>query len=126
MQTRRQLLVASAAGLATAGIGLVARARAQAVSKPVRIMVGFPAGGGTDMIARILAERLRGPYASAVLVENKAGASARLAAEYVKNAEPDGSVLLFTPDFTHAADSPTASAARYARSCDLRRSRLPA
>jgi tripartite-type tricarboxylate transporter receptor subunit TctC len=63
-------------------------------------MVGFPAGGGTDMIARILAERLRGPYASAVLVENKAGASARLAAEYVKNAEPDGSVLLFTPDFT--------------------------
>jgi tripartite-type tricarboxylate transporter receptor subunit TctC len=100
MQTRRQLLAASAVGLASAGIGLISRARAQAVSKPVRIMVGFPAGGGTDMIARILAERLRGPYASAVLVENKAGASARLAAEYVKNAEPDGSVLLFTPDFT--------------------------
>ena len=100
MQTRRQLLAASAAGLACASVGSVSRARAQTVSKPVRIMVGFPAGGGTDMIARILAERLRGPYASAVLVENKAGASARLAAEYVKNAEPDGSVLLFTPDFT--------------------------
>ncbi len=99
MPTRRQLLAASAAALA-AGTGLVPRARAQAVSKPVRIIVGFPAGGGTDMIARILAERLRGPYASTVLVENKPGASARLAAEYVKSAEPDGSVLLFTPDFT--------------------------
>ncbi len=79
---------------------MIPRARAQAVSKPVRIIVGFPAGGGTDMIARLLADRLRGPYASTVLVENKPGASARLAAEYVKNAEPDGSVLLFTPDFT--------------------------
>ncbi len=99
MPTRRQLLAASAAGLAAA-TGLIPRARAQVVSKPVRILVGFPAGGGTDMIARLLAERLRGPYASTVLVENKPGASARLAAEYVKNAEPDGSVLLFTPDFT--------------------------
>ena len=99
MPTRRQLLAASAAGLA-AGAGSMRRARAQAVNKPVRIMVGFPPGGGTDTIARILAERLRGPYASAVLVENKPGASARLAAEYVKNAEPDGSVMLFTPDFT--------------------------
>ena len=76
------------------------RAGRRRSSKPVRIIVGFPAGGGTDMIARILAERLRGSYASAVLVENKPGASARLAAEFVKNAEPDGSVLLFTPDFT--------------------------
>ena len=66
--------------------------------EPVHVIVGFPAGGGTDMIARILAERLRGPYASTVLVEN-AGAAARLAVEYVKNAEPDGSVMLFTPDF---------------------------
>src|SRR5262249_3397789 len=50
-------------------------------------------------IARILADRLRGAYASTVLVENKAGAAARIAVEYVKNAEPDGSVMLFTPDF---------------------------
>ena len=99
MPTRRQFLAASAAAFA-AGTGLIPRARAQTVSKPVRIIVGFPAGGGTDMIARLLADRLRGPYASTVLVENKPGASARLAAEYVKNAEPDGSVLLFTPDFT--------------------------
>jgi tripartite-type tricarboxylate transporter receptor subunit TctC len=78
---------------------LLPRARAQALKKPVHIIVGFPAGGGTDVIARILADRLRGPYASTVLVENKPGAAARIAVEYVKNAEPDGSVMLFTPDF---------------------------
>jgi tripartite-type tricarboxylate transporter receptor subunit TctC len=97
MLTRRRVLAASAS---LAAIATSKPASAQTLSKPVRIIVGFPAGGGTDMIARILAERLRGSYASAVLVENKPGASARLAAEFVKNAEPDGSVLLFTPDFT--------------------------
>jgi tripartite-type tricarboxylate transporter receptor subunit TctC len=97
MLTRRRVLAASAS---FAAIGTSRHARAQTLTKPVRIIVGFPAGGGTDMIARILAERLRGSYASAVVVENKPGASARLAAEFVKNAEPDGSVLLFTPDFT--------------------------
>ena len=88
---------ASATGLLAAGVA--SRALAQAVKKPVHMIVGFPAGGGTDVTARVLAESLRGPYASTVLVENKPGASARLAVEYVKNAEPDGSVMLFTPDF---------------------------
>ena len=97
MLTRRRLLTASAS---LAAVGASSRGWTQTLSKPVRIVVGFPAGGGTDMIARILAERLRGSYAPTVLVENKPGASARLAAEFVKNAEPDGSVLLFTPDFT--------------------------
>ena len=103
MLTRRHLLTASAAGLVSAGTSLLARARAQAIApaitKPVHVIVGFPPGGGTDVIARILADRLRGAYASTVLVENKPGAAARIAVEYVKNAEPDGSVMLFTPDF---------------------------
>jgi tripartite-type tricarboxylate transporter receptor subunit TctC len=98
MPTRRQLLAASAAGLVCATASFP-RARAQAIKKSAHIIVGFPAGGGTDLIARILADRLRGPYAATVLVENKPGAAARLAVEYVKNAEPDGSVMLFTPDF---------------------------
>ncbi len=97
MLTRRHLLAASAAGLVAAGPSV--RALAQAIKKPVHIIVGFPAGGGTDVIARILAEALRGPYASTVLVENKPGAAARIAVESVKNAEADGSVMLFTPDF---------------------------
>src|SRR5882757_1222946 len=103
MLTRRYLFTASAAGLACAATNLLPRALAEtiapAIKKPVRVIVGFPAGGGTDAIARILADRLRGPYAATVLVENKPGAAARIAVEYVKNADPDGSVMLFTPDF---------------------------
>ena len=103
MLTRRHLLLAPAAGLACAGTNVPPRAFAQttipAIKKPAHIIVGFPAGGGTDVLARILADRLRGRYASTVLVENKPGAAARIAIEYVKNAEPDGSVMLFTPDF---------------------------
>src|SRR5262245_32599975 len=98
MPTRRHVLAVSAAGLLLPVAGRPG-ALAQVLAKPLRIVVGFPAGGGTDVIARILAEQLRGSYAPAVVVENKPGAAARIAVESVKNAEPDGSVMLFTPDF---------------------------
>jgi tripartite-type tricarboxylate transporter receptor subunit TctC len=71
----------------------------QSVSKPVRVIVPFPAGGGTDVLARIVAEKLRGSYAQTVIVENRVGASGRTGVEAVKNADPDGTTLLFTPDF---------------------------
>ncbi len=92
MLTRRTVLGASAALVATTAL-------AQTIRKPVRIIVGFPAGGGTDVVARMIADKLRGHYASAVIVENRPGAAARIAVDYVKNAEPDGATLLFTPDF---------------------------
>jgi tripartite-type tricarboxylate transporter receptor subunit TctC len=95
MQTisRRALLI-SAIGLA-----LGQRALAQTTAKPVRIIVPFPAGGGTDVAARLIAEKLRGNYAPSVIVENRVGASGRTGVEAVKSAEPDGTTLLFTPDF---------------------------
>jgi tripartite-type tricarboxylate transporter receptor subunit TctC len=96
MISRRDLLAAASGGIVAASMR---GAQAQTVKKPVHIIVGFPAGGGTDVTARVLAEALRGAYASTVLVENKPGASARLAVDYVKNADPDGSTMLFTPDF---------------------------
>jgi tripartite-type tricarboxylate transporter receptor subunit TctC len=86
-----------------AAIGIIAAraapARAAMIDKLVHIIVGFPAGGGTDIVARVLAQALTGTYASDIIVEDKPGASARLAVEYVKNAPADGSVMLFTPDF---------------------------
>jgi tripartite-type tricarboxylate transporter receptor subunit TctC len=85
-------------GLSAAALWPLA-AHGEAVNKVVRVIVGFPAGGGTDIVARLLAEAIQGHYAASIIVENKPGASARLAVEYVKNAPPDGSVLLFTPDF---------------------------
>ncbi len=94
MPTRRTILTCLA-GMASS----FSRTHAQTIKKPVHIVVGFPAGGATDLIARILAERLRGAYAPAVIVENKPGGAARVAVEYIKNAAPDGSEILFTPDF---------------------------
>jgi tripartite-type tricarboxylate transporter receptor subunit TctC len=96
MLTRRTIV--AGCGIAAAA-PLVPAARAQVVRKPVHIIVGFPAGGGTDVIARILAERLRGAYAATVIVENKPGGAARVAIDAIKSAEPDGSEILFTPDF---------------------------
>jgi tripartite-type tricarboxylate transporter receptor subunit TctC len=96
MLTRRALLAAAA--LATIGPGQPLL-RAQTSKKALHVVVGFPPGGGTDLIARILAERLRGTYAPAVIIENKPGGAARAAVDYVKNADPDGSAVLLTPDF---------------------------
>jgi tripartite-type tricarboxylate transporter receptor subunit TctC len=95
MPTRRRLL---AHLLATAALARAGAALAQD-KRLVRIVVGFPAGGGTDIIARVLADRIRVPFASSVIVENKPGAAARASVDYVKNAAPDGGTLLFTPDF---------------------------
>lgn len=72
-------------------------AASQLLDKPARIVVGFPAGAGFDATARAIAERLRGLYAQAVIVENRAGAGGRLAVEAVKTAAPDGLTMLFTP-----------------------------
>src|SRR5216683_4638845 len=98
MLTRRAILAATTSAAAAVCAGPL-RTRAQTLKKTVHMVVGFPAGGATDLIARILADRLRGPYAASVIVENKPGGAARVAVDYIKNAEPDGSEILFTPDF---------------------------
>ncbi len=100
MTSRRRFVSATGAlAAAASAAGLVPRAIAQVLNRPLRLVVGFAAGGSTDVIARILAEKLRGSAAAQVLVDNRVGASGRIAVEYVKNADPDGSTLLFTPDF---------------------------
>ena len=96
MQTRRHLI---AQMLATAALARGGTALAQETKRLLRFVVGFPAGGGTDIIARLIADRIRVPFASSVIVENKPGAAARASVDFVKNAEPDGGTLLFTPDF---------------------------
>src|SRR2546421_6589842 len=80
-------------------MALSAKSWAQTTVKAVRITVPSPAGGGTDVLARIVADKLRGNYAPAAIVENRVGASGRTGVEAVKNADPDGATLLFTPDF---------------------------
>ena len=82
---------------------LVAFALASAVSagqdfpvKPVRFIVGFGPGGPTDVIARIVAQDLTVSMGQAFLVENKPGANAIIATEYVAHSQPDGYTLLFS------------------------------
>ena len=89
---RRGVLVALPA------IGLSGRAAAApTLDRVARLIVGSQPGGGSDTIARILAERLSGTYAPQVVVENRTGASTRLAVEAVKVATPDGATILQTP-----------------------------
>jgi tripartite-type tricarboxylate transporter receptor subunit TctC len=65
-------------------------------SKPVRLIVPYAAGGGTDIVARIVAQKLQDKWGPAVIVENRAGAGGNVGAEAVFIAAPDGYTLLFT------------------------------
>lgn len=67
------------------------------VDKPIKILVGFPPGGSADMAARLIGERMALELKQPVIIENKPGAGGRIAAEALKNANPDGSTLLLTP-----------------------------
>lgn len=94
MLQRRHFIAATAA--TTAALALPAFAQ----ERTVRILVGFPAGGGTDAIARTLADKLRGALGANVIVENKPGAGGQLAAQALKAAAPDGTTLFISHDHT--------------------------
>ncbi len=68
-----------------------------------KIVVGFPAGGATDVLARILAKALQEREKTTMIVENKPGASGALAAEYVAKAKPDTTTVLLGTSATQLA-----------------------
>lgn len=87
-------LVILSASLAVAGLSTSALAQ----DKPaVKIMVGFPPGGSVDVVARLLAEKLRVSLDQNVIVENKPGAAGRIALGELKRANPDGNTLALVP-----------------------------
>jgi tripartite-type tricarboxylate transporter receptor subunit TctC len=89
--------------LALAGLGLTAApAAAQQSDRPLRFLVGFPPGGGLDSMTRVIAERLHVATGRTVVVENKAGAAGRIAAEAVVHGDADGSLVLSAPIVTTA------------------------
>ncbi len=96
MLNRRQLGCALASTLAW---GAVAPARAQA-DTVIHLLVGFPAGGGSDAIARLLAEKLQADLGRSVVVDNRPGAGGQIAAQQLKTARADGTTLFLSHDHT--------------------------
>jgi tripartite-type tricarboxylate transporter receptor subunit TctC len=94
--TRRTALVGGSAALAAPAVGVRAQSNGLP-DKPLKILVGFPAGGGTDVMARFLAEPLKQRTGRNVLIENKTGASGTIAIEQLKNSPPDGTTIAYVP-----------------------------
>ena len=76
-------------------------ALAQGDTRPIRILVGFPPGGSTDIVARIFSDRLRELLGRPIVVENRPGNGGQVAAIQLKNAAPDGTTVMLTIDHTH-------------------------
>jgi tripartite-type tricarboxylate transporter receptor subunit TctC len=101
MLTRRHLIALSAAQALAPNL-FIQEGRAQMPkdgypTKPVRIIVPVAAGGPTDIVARILAEKLSTKWGQQVFIENKAGAGNNIGSEYVARSNPDGYTVLFDP-----------------------------
>jgi tripartite-type tricarboxylate transporter receptor subunit TctC len=90
---RRQFLHLAAGAAALPTMPRIAKAQTYP-TRPVRIIVGFAAGGGTDVMARLMGQWLSERLGQAFIIENRPGASSNLATEVVVNAPPDGYTLL--------------------------------
>jgi tripartite-type tricarboxylate transporter receptor subunit TctC len=103
--SRRHLLylVAGAAALAPASRLTWAQTYP---SRPITIVVPFPAGGPTDTLARILADRMRRPLGQSVIVENPTGAGGTIGTGRVARAAPDGYMIILGHWQTHVVTAP--------------------
>ena len=88
MKTARLLIIATMCAASTGALG-------QAYpSKPIHIVVGFPPGGGNDIIARMVGTKMQEAWGQPVVIDNKPGANSIIAAEFVAKSSPDGYTLL--------------------------------
>jgi tripartite-type tricarboxylate transporter receptor subunit TctC len=100
---RRQFLFAASAGLTAAlPMGLITAAAQTVAGMQIRLIVPFPSGGPTDIVARPFAELLGDALKSAVVVENRAGAGGTIGAAAAARSSPDGGTLFFATVGTHA------------------------
>jgi tripartite-type tricarboxylate transporter receptor subunit TctC len=98
MKTLKALFSALVAAIAMSGISATAQ---DFPNKPIRIIVPYSPGGGTDAVARMMAQRLTVTLGQSVVVENRPGASANIGSEFVARAPADGYTILVTaPNFT--------------------------
>ena len=83
-----------ATGILLAGLATAGHAQPKYPDKPVKVVVGFSAGGGTDVAARVIAQKLAEALGQSFVVENRAGASGLIASEQVAKAAPDGYTIM--------------------------------
>lgn len=100
----RRLLTLGAASILAAAVLPAASQTAAWPTKPVRLVVGFAPGGGTDVMARALAQSLTEALGQTVIVDNKPGASGNLSASEVARAAPDGYTFLVAPTSVETAN----------------------
>jgi len=99
MMTRKFCIAAASALIAALSVTSPAQSQSYP-SKPVRLITGFPAGGPTDLMARVLGEKLQAAWKQPVIVEARPGASGIVSMELLKNAPADGYLLLVAPTNT--------------------------
>ena len=83
------VIIAAVVGLFGAGVP-----SAQEIKGPIKIVVPYPAGGGSDVVARLIADKLKDSLGQTVIVENKPGAGGRIGTEFVKGQPADGATML--------------------------------
>lgn len=99
--------------LSLAGFGLASPAHADYPDHPIKMIVAWPPGGGTDNVARIVAKYLGDRLKQQVVVENRSGASGMVGTEYVARAVPDGYTIQYTVADSHSIDPHVFPKVRY-------------
>jgi tripartite-type tricarboxylate transporter receptor subunit TctC len=104
MKTFKRCLIVAALGLAAQWAAAPAFAQAYP-NRPIKLVVPYPPGQGTDVLARTLAERASSGLGQQIVVENKPGAGANIGADFVAKSAPDGYTLLMGTNATHAMNA---------------------
>ena len=98
IRARRRLLLSTTTAALALSAGLATGPAGAQALKPIRLLVGFPPGGGTDIVARTLADKLKDELGTSVVVENRPGAGGQIAAQALKTSPADGTVLFLSHD----------------------------